>query len=123
MPTQSKLEKDLYQQFYLLHKAEGFPLPEMEYKFYPKRKWRADFAWPYDGLLCEVEGGVWTKGRHITGKGFTDDCEKYNTASIIGYRLIRVVNEHIYSGQALKWIIEALDHQPPDKIQNTYVQV
>jgi len=66
-----------------------------EFKFHPIRKWRADFGIPSAKLLIEVEGGFWMKGadgqggRHGRGGGSEKDMEKYNTANIMGYSLLR----------------------------------
>ena len=38
----------------------------------------------------EIEGGIWTKGRHTRGKGFLADIEKYNALSERGILLFRV---------------------------------
>lgn len=88
--------------------AAGLPAPLTEYRFDPKRRWRADFAWPDLMLLVEVEGGAWTNGRHTRGSGFIADCEKYNEAALGGWRVLRVTGDHIKSGEALAWIARAL---------------
>ena len=61
-----------------------------EYRFHPVRKWRFDYALPSCMVAVEVEGGVWTKGRHINPKGFLADIEKYNAATAMGWRVFRV---------------------------------
>lgn len=55
-----------------------------EYKFHPVRKWRFDYAIIDHKIALEVEGGVWTGGRHTSPKGFLGDMEKYNTATLMG---------------------------------------
>ena len=60
-----------------------------EYRFHPVRKWRFDYALPSERVAIEVEGGVWTRGRHITPKGFLADIDKYNTATAMGWRVFR----------------------------------
>lgn len=60
-----------------------------EYKFHDKRKWRFDYANPELKIAVEQEGGVWVLGRHSRGKGFLNDMEKYNTATIMGWRVLR----------------------------------
>jgi hypothetical protein len=83
---------------------------ETQYRFHPKRKWTFDFAWPDKMVALEVEGAIWVRGRHTSGTGFTNDCEKYNTATIMGWRVIRVVADWIVDrdgnmkGDALKYI-------------------
>lgn len=77
-----------------------------EYRFHPKRKWRADFKLLYGPILIECEGSTWANGRHNRGSGFEADTEKYNTAATLGYAVLRVTRKQIVSGQALKWIEE-----------------
>jgi len=67
----------------------GFPMPEREYKFHPKRKWPADFCWPDKKIIVECEGGTWSGGRHVRGKGYSNDCKKYNAAQTLGYKVFR----------------------------------
>lgn len=76
--------------FRALLKAKGLPEPEAEYRFAPPRKWRFDYAWPAKLVALEVEGGVWTRGRHTRGSGFLKDMEKYNHAARSGWRVLRV---------------------------------
>jgi len=81
---------------------------EIEFKFFKTRQWKFDFAWPHDFVALEVEGGTYSGGRHTRGKGFSEDCEKYNTAAIMGWTVIRATGEHVKKGMALAWIQEAL---------------
>ena len=67
----------------------AFKEPECEYRFHPVRRWRFDFAWPTVQVAVEMEGGIWTRGRHTRGKGFEADCEKYNAATALGWRVFR----------------------------------
>lgn len=85
-------------------KAAGLPVPEQEFQFHPTRKWRFDFAYPEKMIGIEVEGGVWTQGRHTRGSGFVGDCEKYNEAALLGWSIFRFPNTMIESGEALKMI-------------------
>jgi hypothetical protein len=62
---------------------------ELEHKFHPKRKWRADIAIPSLNVLVEFEGIIATKSRHTSVTGFTNDCEKYNQAQLIGWKVLR----------------------------------
>ena len=79
-----------------------------EHKFHPTRQWRVDFAWPEHKLALECEGAVYAQGRHTRGPGFVADCEKYNELAIAGWRLLRVIPQHIQSGEALRLIERAL---------------
>lgn len=82
----------------------GIPKPEQEYRFDDKRRWRFDFAWPSLMVACEVEGGVWSNGRHTRGSGFIGDLEKYNAAMLRGWSVYRCTREMIMSGEAVKTI-------------------
>nr|WP_312324537.1 DUF559 domain-containing protein [Acinetobacter oleivorans] len=77
---------------------------EQEYKFHPIRKWRADFFITGTKILVEVEGGIWSGGRHTRGKGYLGDMEKYNEAAAMGYKVLRFSTEQVKSGLALKKI-------------------
>jgi hypothetical protein len=70
-------------------KAEGLPLPTAEYRFHPARKWRFDWAWIAEKIALEVDGGVWTGGRHTRGAGFLKDMEKMNAAAALRWRVLR----------------------------------
>lgn len=93
-------------------RAVRLPMPEREVAVIPGRRFRADFCWSARRVVCEVEGGVWTGGRHGRGAGYTADCEKYSLMAIAGWTVIRVTAEHIRSGQALNWIVAALAVAP-----------
>ncbi len=70
-------------------------LPEREYRFAPPRKWRFDFAWPNLRVAVELEGGVWTGGRHATGAGLVSDMDKYNAAASLGWLVLRFSATHL----------------------------
>ena len=82
--------------------------PEREFRFHPVRRWRFDFAYPHLMLAIEVEGGSWINGRHSRGKGMSEDAVKYNTAVIMGWRVLRFTSDLIKSGEAIKMIEDFL---------------
>ena len=86
----------------------GVAAPVTEHHFAKPRRWRFDFAWPARMVALEVEGGVWTQGRHTRGKGFVADCEKYSEAAARGWRLIRVVPGDLCTDRTLGWIRRTL---------------
>lgn len=77
---------------------------EQEYKFHPTRKWRADFLITGTKILIEVEGGIWSGGRHTRGKGYLGDMEKYNSAAMMGFTVLRFSTEQVKAGVAIKQI-------------------
>jgi len=77
---------------------------ETEFKFHPHRKWRFDYALPARKIAIEYEGQAYQggKSRHNTIKGFENDCEKYSTASIMGWKVVRVTANMIKNGKAFE---------------------
>lgn len=79
-----------------------------EYVFDPARRWRLDFAWPDLRVGVEVEGGIWTGGRHSRGAGFEADCAKYNEAAIQGWLVLRMTTAMVDDGRAVTAVGRAL---------------
>lgn len=79
-----------------------------EYRFYKPRKWRFDYAFPKYKIALEVEGGVWTQGRHTNPKGFLGDMNKYNTATLLGWRLFRTTPKKLLSSNTIQLIRSAI---------------
>lgn len=75
--------------FNALAKLAALPPYETEYRFAPPRRWRFDMAWPEEKVAVELEGGIWTGGRHSRGKGMQEDMEKYNAATSLGWKVLR----------------------------------
>lgn len=88
--------------------AARVPAAEREHRFAPPRRWRFDFAWPAAKVAVEVEGGLYTLGRHVRPAGYAADCEKYNEAQLRGWRVLRVTEQHIRGGDAVSWVRRAL---------------
>ena len=86
----------------------GVPPFIQQHKFHPTRKWASDFAWPKRHLIVEVEGATWAGGRHTSGAGFAKDCIKYNSATLMGYKVLRFTSNQIKDGSALVTILQAL---------------
>ncbi len=91
----------------------ALPLPVHEYAFWPGRRFRFDLAWPESRVAVEVDGGAFIGGRHTTGSGFRSDCVKLSEAAARGWRVLRVMPEHVESGEALGWVERALLAGPP----------
>lgn len=92
-----------------------------EFKFHSDRKWRFDFVvgpilgvvaghmrmnpyHPTNSFAIEIEGGTWSKSRHGHGKGFEADCEKYNTATMMGWRILRFSTGQVLRGEAREFL-------------------
>jgi|SRR5690606_7240513 len=68
-----------------------------EYEFVPDRKFRADRYVPSLNLLIEYEGIYSEKSRHTFFKGYSTDADKYNLATVHGYRLLRFTSDNYKS--------------------------
>jgi very-short-patch-repair endonuclease len=101
----SSLEAELALQI----RAAKLPEPTREYKFHPTRKWRADFAWPKERVMVEVQGGIWTNGRHNRGAGMEGDMEKLNHAMLDGWKVLHFSASTIRSGRALQYLEKLLE--------------
>lgn len=72
-----------------------------ELQFHPERRWRFDYAIPSCKVALEVEGGVYTHGRHTRPVGFLRDMEKYNTAAVLGWTVVRTTPLELYTCKTL----------------------
>jgi very-short-patch-repair endonuclease len=91
-----------------IHARELGLTPHPEHRFAPPRRWRFDLAFPDHKLAIEIEGGAFTRGRHTRGAGFIKDMEKYNTATLLGWRLLRFTPQQVLDGTARAQLAEAI---------------
>lgn len=82
----------------------GLPKPTPELVFARPRRWRFDLAWESVRLAVEIEGAVFTGGRHTRGAGFEKDAEKYAEAMLLGWRVLRVSTGMVRDGRALNYV-------------------
>lgn len=80
-----------------------------EQEFHPERKWRFDFFLPDSNIAIEVEGGVWTNGRHTRSKGYLGDMEKYSEAAAMGILVLRFTPDQLLQPKAIKTIQQAIE--------------
>lgn len=90
-----KAQQEALKNAFLTHWRQlGGPELEEEYRFHPTRRWAFDFANRATCTAIEVEGGTFLdKSRHTTGKGYAEDCHKYNQAQILGWRVFRFTTD------------------------------
>lgn len=95
-------------------RVAGLPEPEAEYPFaYDwERDWRFDFCWHDRMVAVEVEGGGWKRGRHHRPKGYEADCEKYNEAALLGWKVFRFTTDMVRDGRALALLERVLKGEP-----------
>ena len=86
-------DSPLEKRFAWAWQAVNGPALVREHRFDEWRKWRFDFAHVETRTAIEVEGGTWTSGRHTSGVGFRNDCEKYNEAQFAGWTVFRLTED------------------------------
>lgn len=93
------------------HNGMATVFPEREHYFARPRRWRFDFAFPQHRVAVELEGGVWTGGRHATGAGMVADMDKYNAAASRGWRVLRFSATHLRKDPVGVWemVIDTLN--------------
>ena len=84
------------------------PCPADEYKFHPNRKWRFDFAWPDEKVALEVQGGLFTGGRHSRGAALLKEHEKLNAAASAGWRVLYCIPQNLCMPETIELIKQSL---------------
>jgi hypothetical protein len=70
-----------------LCQADGLALPVAELLFAAPRKWRFDFGWISARVALEVQGGLFSGGRHVNGARLLGEHDKVNAAAALGWRV------------------------------------
>jgi len=94
--------------FPALCRAHALPEPVAEYRFAPPRRWRFDWCWVDQKLALEVQGGIFTRGRHTRGPALLKEFEKLNAAARLGYRVMFTTPSQLASPEMFEAIREAL---------------
>lgn len=91
----------------------GLPEPVREFRFSPKRKFRADFAWVDTDppLVVEIHGGTHTGGRHTRGYGIKSDSEKINLLALMGFRYLQFTGDMVREGAAINTLKEVFKEE------------
>lgn len=94
------------------------PQWEREFHFCPDRAFRADFAWPEQKILAEVQGGSASRDRnvgHASPLRYEQDCERMAEAVLRGYRVFWFTTKMVEDGRALRLIERALGLPSPPR--------
>lgn len=78
-------------------------LPELK-----PRRWRWDFVLRDHLLLVEVQGAIYTGGRHARGAGIQADMDKSNAATLAGWRVLSVSTDDVVKGRAISMVERAV---------------
>lgn len=57
------------------------------------KRYRADFAHLPSRSLIEIQGGTFSRGRHVTGSGYERDARKFNLATIGGWKIFLLTTQ------------------------------
>lgn len=116
MKQKSKMPKKLSpgEECFVNHCKHYELTPEREFHFMDGRKWRADFAFVDEKILVEIEGGVFTRGGHTRGAAYTKNCQKYNHAALLGYRILRFTTDQVLNGDAIDMTCKVLGIKTED---------
>ena len=87
LASTASAQLDLFASYLRQHTGEKVV---KEYKFHEVRRWRFDYAFPECKVAIEVDGAVWTLGRHNRPAGYINDMEKLNTAASMGWLVLRI---------------------------------
>jgi hypothetical protein len=71
------------------------------------KDWRFDFAFIEQKLAIEVDGGTYSRGRHVRPKGYEGDCAKLNVATVLGWRVLRFTASQVNDRTAIATIRKA----------------
>jgi very-short-patch-repair endonuclease len=80
-----------------------------ELKFHVTRRWRFDFACPTKMVAIEIDGGVFTGGRHSGGVGQVADMEKGNEAVLSGWKVFHFTPQQIKTAYFVETMKRALN--------------
>lgn len=99
--------------FTLLCRSDLGIEPLREHRFHPVRKWRFDYAFPAHRVAVEIDGGIWTRGRHVRPQGYLRDMEKFNEAARLGWTVLKFSPRDMYTPAAMDTIRQTLLSHPP----------
>ena len=80
------------------------------------REWRFDFCWQQYMIAVEIEGLVVgilggrlvVTGRHASITGFREDCEKYASATMLGWSVVRFEQQQVKNRYAIDMTMRIL---------------
>lgn len=82
-----------------------------EWQFHPTRRWRFDYAITKYRIAIEIDGGVFTNGRHSGGVGQLKDFEKMNAAVVCGWVVLHYTPEQRQHWQTIQEISSVIERR------------
>ena len=81
-------------------------LEPLELVTFDVKQWRYDVIFPTVKLCIEVQGGVFTHGKHSRGENQVNDMYKSNSAQRVGYACFQFPPRDLSSGKAATDVID-----------------
>jgi hypothetical protein len=66
-------------------------------------------VYPDHRIAIEIQGGIWVKSHHTSGKGIQRDCEKLNLCVLAGYHPLLITSDMIDDLRAVDRIKELMN--------------
>lgn len=98
-----KYNTDIVLKWFAEHGLCAWP----EWKFKSDRRWRFDFAFE-NKVALEVQGGLFTNGRHSRGAALLKEHEKLNAAACAGWRVLYVIPDNLCTTETITMIKSAI---------------
>jgi very-short-patch-repair endonuclease len=107
-PVRKEVKRKKFSEAHLLLEAHLTELGKpflREYAFCDGRRWRFDYLLEFkpsdeNVIAIEIEGAIFTQGRHTRGAGYLKDLDKYRTAAALGYKVFRFSTQEVLNGTA-----------------------
>lgn len=99
---------------YLQRQFPGYEVVK-ELQFHNERRWRFDYAFPFLKVAIEIDGAVWTQGRHTRPRGYLNDMEKLNTAASMGWLVLRFSTDERFYLTTRRLIEATLTYRTNDR--------
>jgi len=79
--------------------------------FSESRKWRFDIGLTknnhkHQRVLIDIQGGTWSGGAHVRGKGYENDVDKMNAATALGFEVYWFTGKQVKDGRAIAFILD-----------------
>ena len=87
-----------------------------QHRYVPGRMFRADFAFPEQKLIVEVDGGVFNRRAHGSVAGIIADMQRTNLAAINGWRVMRFRPDEVSKQpeRVVEQVLDALAYSEED---------
>ena len=103
------MSSHLEQVFFILWKLSYPKLPlQKEVALIPRRKFRFDFVHTASKTCIEIQGGLYSRGRHTRGKQMEKEYLKWLLAQSLGYTIIPIGTEQVEDGKVLELIAKTI---------------